>query len=443
MPRSGRGTQPRIPLLENDQFTYDKTDQNAIYLVEEAEQKGRWYNAGFHMTCVLCGVGVLSMPWAFSQLGWILGIILFILILIMSAYTCILLALMHEQSGRRFNRYSDLGSHLFGKKITNLTIIPVQFFVFVGVQIVYSIVAGQVLKQSFEIVFNNQQIDQIYFQIIFGVIQVFFSQAPNLHSISILSIVGSIISMSYSAIAIIAAILHGFPENLDYADRETNFWDRLSGISSAVGIFFSSFMGQNVVLEIQASLRQKNGSSVPSMLPGLIFTYSACCVLYLAVGLTGFAAYGTNVPDNIMLAIQKPSWMVIVANFGIFLHVTAAYQILNQVVYYSIELYMQKNLKNKNQCFLKCFVRVFYVVCTIVVGIIFPYFGNILGLIGAISIGFNAFVIPNVLWILSGKMDKLKWLINVPLIFVGGLGALVCMFGSVRSIIVNFLDKNS
>eukprot|EP01024_Parvocaulis_polyphysoides_P071299 TRINITY_DN8868_c1_g1_i3.p3 TRINITY_DN8868_c1_g1~~TRINITY_DN8868_c1_g1_i3.p3 ORF type:complete len:155 (+),score=12.82 TRINITY_DN8868_c1_g1_i3:80-544(+) len=149
--------------------------------------------------------------------------------------------------------------------------------------------------------------------------------------------------------------------------------------------------------------------------------------------------------DNVILAVQKPSWMKIIANIGIFIHVTAAYQICSQLVFYSLELRIGKQFfqgRNRN-CFLKSIVRTFYVVCTTIVAIVFPFFGHLLGFIGAISIGLNGFVIPNVLWILNGRMTKQKWLINIPLIFVGAFASVICMVGSIKSIIEKLLEKHT
>ena len=79
----------------------------------------------------MVGAGVLGLPFAFSYLGWVFGILWLTTAASVSYYTSWQLAGMHEQDGLRINRYRDLGMRVLGEKYGRLGIVPFQFMVMV------------------------------------------------------------------------------------------------------------------------------------------------------------------------------------------------------------------------------------------------------------------------------------------------------------------------
>ena len=64
-----------------------------------------WVHVLGHSVTAVVGVGILGLPYAFSCLGWIGGLIVLAIATIASLYTCYLLAALHEdKDGRRYNR---------------------------------------------------------------------------------------------------------------------------------------------------------------------------------------------------------------------------------------------------------------------------------------------------------------------------------------------------
>ena len=71
---------------------------------------GRWWDATFHTVTAVVGVGVLSLPYAFSYLTWTGGIIALALTTATSLYTAYLLAALHEEKdGRRWAGLMPVG----------------------------------------------------------------------------------------------------------------------------------------------------------------------------------------------------------------------------------------------------------------------------------------------------------------------------------------------
>eukprot|EP01026_Neomeris_dumetosa_P043328 TRINITY_DN36275_c0_g1_i1.p1 TRINITY_DN36275_c0_g1~~TRINITY_DN36275_c0_g1_i1.p1 ORF type:complete len:156 (+),score=12.90 TRINITY_DN36275_c0_g1_i1:184-651(+) len=135
----------QVALLNSEQ-----EQKSVIFIHEEVEPSGEWYHASFHIFCVMCGVGVLGLPWTFSNLGLIGGIILLLVSGALSGYTCCLLAAAQEQEGQQLDRYLDLAAFFLGKKWAYIIIIPFQLVALVGISIVYTIVSSQLLQHTFE-----------------------------------------------------------------------------------------------------------------------------------------------------------------------------------------------------------------------------------------------------------------------------------------------------
>ena len=61
------------------------------------------------------GVGILGLPFVFSQLGWGLGLIIFIITAVLNQYTCYLLLKCKNMAYR--SNYSTIGYYITNSKI--------------------------------------------------------------------------------------------------------------------------------------------------------------------------------------------------------------------------------------------------------------------------------------------------------------------------------------
>jgi hypothetical protein len=74
------------------------------------------------------------------------------------------------------------------------------------------------------------------------------------------------------------------------------------------------------------------------------------------------------------------------------------------------------------------------------VALLIPFFGSLMGLVGAVAITPTTFLLPPLLWVLYKQPPKwgVEWSINWALVWVtGALGVLGCI-GSVYNIIVSW-----
>lgn len=61
------------------------------------------------------GVGVLGLPYAVSQLGWALSLIVFFVTMLLTQYSCILLLKVKNLS--HHSNYSTIGYNIFHSKV--------------------------------------------------------------------------------------------------------------------------------------------------------------------------------------------------------------------------------------------------------------------------------------------------------------------------------------
>ena len=127
------------------------------------------------------------------------GIVVMILSWIITLYTLWQMVEMHEMvPGKRFDRYHELGQHVFGEKLGLWIVVPQQLVVEVGVNIVYMVTGGTSLKKFHDTVCEDcKRIKLTYFIMIFASVHFVLSQLPNFHSISGVSLAAAVMSLRY------------------------------------------------------------------------------------------------------------------------------------------------------------------------------------------------------------------------------------------------------
>ena len=63
------------------------------------------------------------------------------------------------------------------------------------------------------------------------------------------------------------------------------------------------------------------------MWKGVIGAYIIVAICYFPVAFVGYAAFGNTVEDNILISLEKPAWLIIMANAFVVIHVIGSYQV--------------------------------------------------------------------------------------------------------------------
>ncbi|KAK2457548.1 lysine histidine transporter [Trifolium repens] len=417
----------------------------------QSEQKGvdigparraKWWYSTFHTVTAMIGAGVLSLPYAMAYLGWGPGILMLLLSWCLTLNTMWQMIQLHECiPGTRFDRYIDLGRHAFGPKLGPWIVLPQQLIVQVGCDVVYMVIGGKCLKNFVEIACTNCiPIRQSYWIMIFGGIHFFLSQLPNFNSVAGVSLAAAVMSLSYSTIAWVACLSRGRIDNVSYAYKPISKTDLLFRIFNALGQISFAFAGHAVTLEIQATIPStpEKPSRVP-MWKGALGAYFINAICYFPVAIIGYWAFGQDVNDNVLMSLQKPSWLIASANLMVFIHVVGSYQVYAMPVFDLIEGMLMRRLNFPPGVALRLVARSAYVAFTLIFGVTFPFFGDLLGFFGGFGFAPTSYFLPSIMWLIIKKPRKysINWFINWASIYIGVCIMLASTIGGLRNIIAD------
>ncbi|GMY13168.1 lysine histidine transporter 1 [Fagus crenata] len=435
-----------------DQNSYAQTDideklakQKAIddWLPITSSRNAKWWYSAFHNVTAMVGAGVLSLPYAMSELGWGPGVAVLVLSWIITLYTLWQMVEMHEMvPGKRFDRYHELGQHAFGEKLGLYIVVPQQLIVEVGVNIVYMVTGGKSLKKVHDIVVCadcKNDIKLSYFIMIFASVHFVLSHLPNLNAIAGVSLAAAVMSLSYSTIAWTASIEKGVQPDVQYGYKAKTTAGTIFNFFNALGDVAFAYAGHNVVLEIQATIPSTpEKPSKGPMWRGVVVAYIVVALCYFPVALIGFWMFGNAVDDNILISLQKPKWLIATANMFVVIHVIGSYQIYAMPVFDMIETVLVKKLNFRPTRTLRFITRNVYVAFTMFIGITFPFFGGLLGFFGGFAFAPTTYFLPCVMWLAIYKPRKfgLSWWANWFCITLGVLLMVLSPIGGLRTIII-------
>uniref|UniRef100_A0A0E0ILV2 Amino acid transporter transmembrane domain-containing protein n=1 Tax=Oryza nivara TaxID=4536 RepID=A0A0E0ILV2_ORYNI len=377
---------------------------------------GTFWTASAHIITAVIGSGVLSLAWAIAQLGWVAGPAVMLLFAFVIYYTSTLLAECYRTgdpaTGKRNYTYMDaVRANLGGAKVTFCGVI--QYANLVGVAIGYTIASSISMRaiRRAGCFHHNGHGDPCRsssnpYMILFGVVQIVFSQIPDFDQIWWLSIVAAVMSFTYSGIGLSLGIVQTISNG--------GIQGSLTGISIGVGVsstqkvwrslqafgdiaFAYSF--SNILIEIQDTIKAPPPSEAKVMKSATRLSVATTTVFYMLCGCMGYAAFGDAAPDNLLtgFGFYEPFWLLDVANVAIVVHLVGAYQVFVQPIFAFVERWASRRWPDS--AFIAKELRVgpfalslfrltwrsAFVCLTTVVAMLLPFFGNVVGLLGAVS----------------------------------------------------------
>ncbi|KAI3699878.1 hypothetical protein L2E82_44485 [Cichorium intybus] len=428
---------------ENTSIVDERTaEQKAIddWLPITGSRNAKWWYAAFHNVTAMVGAGVLSLPYAMSNLGWGPGVVILILSWIITLYTLWQMVEMHEMiPGKRFDRYHELGQEAFGEKLGLYIVVPQQLICEVGVDIVYMVTGGTSIKKIHHTLCPNcKEIKTTYFIMIFASVHFVLSHLPNFNSISGVSLAAAVMSLTYSTIAWTASVSKGMQENVEYGYKGKNPSETTFNFLTALGDVAFAYAGHNVVLEIQATIPSTpEKPSKGPMWKGVVVAYVVVALCYFPVAFLGYYMFGNQVADNILISLNKPKWLIAAANLFVVIHVIGSYQIYAMPVFDMMETLLVKKLNFKPTWILRFITRNIYVAFTMFVAITFPFFGGLLGFFGGLAFAPTTYFLPCIMWlaICKPKRFSLSWCTNWICIFLGLCLMILSPIGGLYNII--------
>ncbi|KAL6953526.1 Amino acid permease 6 [Sarracenia purpurea var. burkii] len=384
------------------------------------KRTGTVMTASAHIITAVIGSGVLSLAWAIAQLGWVAGPAVLFAFSAITYFTSTLLADTYRSPGpvtgaRNYTYMDVVRAHLGGVKVQLCGI--AQYGNLIGITIGYTITASismVAVKRSNCFHKNGHDVkcstSNYPFMAIFAVIQMILSQIPNFHELSWLSMLAAVMSFTYSSIGLGLAIakvaegkhgrtsLTGVTVGVDVSGSE-KIWRSFQ----AIGNIAFAYAYSTVLIEIQDTLKShppENRVMKKASLVGV----STTTMFYILCGCFGYAAFGNRAPGNFLtgFGFYEPFWLIDLANVAIAIHLIGAYQVFCQPIFGFVESRCHNRWPESkfimreyavNVPFYGAFYvnlfrmvwRTAYVMVTAVLAMIFPFFNDFLGLIGAAS----------------------------------------------------------
>ncbi|KAI3465938.1 hypothetical protein Pfo_022601 [Paulownia fortunei] len=439
------------------------------------KRTGTVWTAIAHIITGVIGSGVLSLAWSVAQLGWIAGpicmVVFGIITIISSNLLCDCYRYPDPEVGHIRNRsYAEAVSSYLGKKSMWVAGIFLQESYY-GYGIAYTITSAismrAILKSN---CYHKEGQDapceygDSLFMFLFGAIQVVFSQIPDFHNMEWLSIIAAVMSFAYTFIGLAL----GFAKVVENGEirgdlggvSTTTVAQKVWLLSQAIGDIAFAFTYNIILLDIEDTLKapppenktMKKASTVAILITSFFFL---CC------GCFGYAAFGNQAPGNLLtgFGFYEPYWLVDIANACIVLHLVGGYQIYSQPLFAVAERQIMKKHPNSgfvnNEYIIKlpllprfklnllrlCF-RTAYVASTTGLAKLFPYFNQVLGVLGALNFWPLAIYFPVEMYLAQNKVRAWTgiWIVLQAFRVFCLLCTILAFIGSVEGLISNKLS---
>ncbi|RCV31344.1 hypothetical protein SETIT_6G169300v2 [Setaria italica] len=405
---------------------------------------GTVLTASAHIVTAVIGSGVLSLPWAVAQLGWAAAPPVMLVFGGVMYYTSTLLSECYRAgdpaTGRRSYSYMEaVRAILGGAKVTFCGV--VQYINLAAIAVGYTIAASISMQAVGRAnCFHARghadacRTSSVPYMIAFGAVQVAFSQIPNFDQIKWLSIVASVMSFTYSSIGL------GLASRADRRERRVP-GVTLTGVAVGAGLTV-----------MQKGRRRPSEAGV--MKKATAISIATTTAFYTLCGCMGYAASGTPRRDNLLtgFGFYEPFWLVDVANAAIVVHLVGAYQVFCQPIFAFVEsraaaawpesAFVSKELRVGPfaPTALRLTSRSVFVCLATVVAMALPFFGSIVGLIGAFSFWPLTVYFPIEMYIKQRAVTRgsTKWICLKALAVVCLLVSIAAAAGSIAGFVSAF-----
>lgn len=373
---------------------------------------------------VLCGVGILSTPYAAKEGGWV-GLSILFIFGILSFYTGLLLrSCLDSEPG--LETYPDIGQAAFGTagRIAISIVLYVELY---GCCIEYIILEGDNLASLFPNAYLNLGGIELNPQTLFAVIAA-LAVLPTvwLRDLSVLSYIsaGGVIA---SVLVVLCLLWIGI-EDVGFQRSGTTL--NLGTLPVAIGLYGYCYSGHAVFPNIYTSMAKPN--QFPAV---LVACFGVCTLLYAGGAVMGYKMFGEdtlsqftlNLPQD-LVATKIAVWTTVVNPF-------TKYALTISPVAMSLEELIPAN--HAKSYLFSIFIRTGLVFSTLVIGLSVPFFGLVMSLIGSLLTMLVTLILPCVCYlrILRGKVTRIQAGLCIMIIVVGVVCSSVGTYSALAEIV--------
>ncbi|CAJ1976734.1 unnamed protein product [Sphenostylis stenocarpa] len=296
--RQRRSSHTLLPPLSSRRSSLIKKDSKVSHDVPsrqcsfgQAVLNGKFLNLGIN---VLCGVGILSTPYAAKEGGWV-GLSILFLFAIISFYTGLLLRSCLD-SEPELETYPDIGQAAFGTtgRIAISIVLYVELY---ACCIEYIILESDNLSSLFPNAHLNLGGIELNSHVLFAAITA-FAVLPTvwLRDLSILSYIsaGGVVA----SILVVLCLLWVGVENVGFHSKGTTL--NLATFPVSVGLYGYCYSGHAVFPNIYTSMANQN--QFPA---ALLACFGICTFLYAGAAVMGYTMFGEAILSQFTLNLPQ------------------------------------------------------------------------------------------------------------------------------------------
>lgn len=464
------GEGERMPLL-TDHPQRNSYGPNGRHI----KRTGTVLTASAHIITALIGNGVLSLAWSLAQLGWIAGPTTMLCFAALTLFQSAILADCYrspdpENGYYRNFTYMDAVRRNLGEKSVWFSGLFQQAYLF-GIGIAYNITSATSMREIQKSACYHKEgfnapcsYELSSFMLLFGAVQIFLSLIPDFHNMEWLSILAAIMSFSYSFLGFSLSFgkviengtIKGGIGGVPVGSASQKVWL----VSQGLGDIAYAFPYSIILLEIQDTLKSPPPEN-QTMKKASVISLSITTFFYLCCGCFGYAAFGDDTPGNLLTGFgsHEPYWLIDFAHVCIVLHLLGGFQMYSQPVFAFADRWFSNKFPHSgfvNNFYvvqlpfvssyrlnpLRLCFRTFYVVSTTGIAMLFPFFNEVLGVLGALSFWPLAVYFPVEMYFMQRKIQvwTKRWILLKTYSYVCLLVSLFALVGSIEGLFNAKLD---
>ncbi|KAH6784117.1 Transmembrane amino acid transporter family protein [Perilla frutescens var. hirtella] len=433
---------------ENGGTASKDLDAGSLFVLKS---RGSWLHCGYHLTMAIVSPVLLSLPFAFTLLGWSGGVLCLTAAGLLTFYSYNLLSILLDHFallGRRHLRFRDMAHHILGPGWGRYLVGPLQLGICYFAVIACTLLGGQSLKYIYLLSRPNGSMQLYEFIAMFGGFTLIMAQMPSFHSLRHINLVSLILCLAYCATTTAGAVHIGHSKKAgrrDYTVRGEGI-NRVFGVFNAISIISTSY-GNGIIPEIQATIAPP---TTGKMLKGLLVCYSVVVSTFFSVGISGYWAFGNEAEPSVLsnfintvdgLPLLPKCFLLITYVFTLvqISAVTLVYLQPTNVVIDRRFADPKKSEFSMRNMVPRLVFRSLSVVFATAVAAMLPFFGDMMALAGALGIIPLDFILPMVLYNVAFKPSKKSFIFwgNTAIAAVSAILVAVGAVASVRQIILD------
>ncbi|XP_020101374.1 vacuolar amino acid transporter 1-like [Ananas comosus] len=373
---------------------------------------------------VLCGVGILTTPYAIKEGGW-LGMLLLFALGGISCYTGILLKKCLDSSPGLVT-YPDIGQAAFG--ITGRLCISIVLYLELYACCVEYIT---LVSDSLTSIFPDAHVNFMgvaltphqLFAISTAVAVLPTVWLRNLSLLSYLSAGGVVASL----LVVLCLFWVGVVDGVGFRPSGTAL--DLSNLPVALGLYGFCYSGHSVFPNIYSSMKRR--SQFPVV---LIFSFLLCTILYAGVAAAGFLMFGESIKSQFTLNMPQQYLSSKLAVWTTVVNPFTKYALTMTPV----ALCLEELLPSTRQSYLIAVsIRTALVISTVIVALAVPFFGFVMALLGSVFTMLVALILPCLcyLTIQRRSLNLLQVCVCIVIIMVGVVCSCIGSYSSIKQMI--------